>query len=66
MSNAGTAPVWTPRHPARQDGTIVITYRGLPYHVIADDPDAAPGAPSLAEALAAAEGIELPPGPEPA
>lgn len=60
IAQAEAPRIWAPRHPARPDGTIVITYSGRPYHVIADDPDAAPGAPPLAEALVAAEGMELP------
>lgn len=40
----------------RADGTFVIKYAGLPYHVIPSDP-------MFAGVAAAAEGVELPPEP---
>lgn len=64
MSGA-QAPVWEPRHPPRPDGTIVVTCHGSPYHICEPDPMRAPELPTLAAALAAAEGLDLPPEPGP-
>lgn len=49
--------MWTLKH-RRPDGTFVIEYNGLPYHVIQADP-------LFTEVAAAAEGVELPPEPAP-